>query len=113
MGRFAKYIGKLELNVAGEKFEIQPKVGDLKSLMGQKFDKMEPTQVFDFMSQFIYNLIDRDYTMIGEEKEELELLIEMNFIELQQQILVAFKLAKKEDFDAVLKKAKAEQKVKG
>lgn len=99
MGRFSQYLGKTELEVAGEKFELDVKLRDLQTLMSKKMDSEEGMQN---MTDLIMEIVKRSYP--NESVEELEAFMSKNFVEFIKQFSIAVLGVTEEDFKQTEKK---------
>jgi len=112
MGKYAEALGIWELKISTITFRLKPKKGDslkLYEIAKEAKGKDVGIDILKQFKEFIYSVIIRDYPpTTQEEGEELEALIEMNIQDLIERTVVAFRLAKPEDF---IKKKEEEKKV--
>jgi len=108
MGKFSNSIGVLELNVGDVKVDVKPQMGDNRKIAaivtGYQKHK-DQARMLKEMADFAYELILReDSSLIDEDKEELQLALELNQMQVMEDLLIAFKWTSKEDME----KAKAQ-----
>ena len=101
MGRFAQYLGKLEVNVNGNQLELDARLKDKKKFMATG-DMQDTEKKVDIITEVLMDIMKRSYP--EEPVEEIEAFIDKNYNEYLEALLIAFKWAKKEDFDKVKKK---------
>ena len=92
VGKYANYVGKIELKVKDFEKEIKPKVGD-----GRRFLKLitaagENKEIlFDKFYPFILDLLLRDEPELPQEdKQELEMFIDLNLLTFLNEAMISF-----------------------
>ena len=101
MGRFTQYLGKLQVEVDGQQLELDAKLKDKEKLMKLQESKDADKKV-DVMTKVLLEIIKRSYP--EDPVEEVEAFVDKNYIEYLQNLMIAFKWAKKEDFEELKKK---------
>lgn len=105
--KYGESLGVWDLMVGRSKddgpLELHPTHKDnrkfLKIVMDEKI-KSNPALLLDKISDFLREFIGKEYPPENDgEKEELEEYIGGNLLELMNETLIAFKLAKREDLD--------------
>lgn len=108
MGKYLKAIGILELNIGGITTDVKPEMGDnrkMASIVTGYQKHKDQSRLLKEMNDFAYELIVRsDSKLIDEDKEELQLAIEINQMQVMEDLMVAFKWASKEDLDKAKEK---------
>jgi len=105
MGRFTQYLGKLQVEIDGQKLELDAKLKDKEKLMKSQESKDNEKKV-EVMTDVLLDIMKRSYP--NEPVEEIEAFVDKNYVEYLQNLMVAFKWAKKGDFEE-LKKKKIEE----
>jgi hypothetical protein len=101
MGRFTQYLGKLQVEVDGQQLELDAKLKDKEKLMKSQESKDKENKVA-VMTEVLLDIMKRSYP--EEPIEEIEAFVDKNYIEYLQNLMVAFKWAKQEDFEELKKK---------
>jgi len=101
MGRFTQYLGKLQIEVDGNQLELDAKLKDKEKLMKSQESKDNSKKV-EIMTEILLDIMQRSYP--EEPAEEIEAFVDKNYMEYLQNLMVAFKWAKKEDFEELKKK---------
>jgi len=117
-GKYAAYVGKIELQIGEFKKEIAPKVGDgrqfLKIITSAESNK---ELLFDKFAPYMFNILAREeQDMTPEDNQELELFIDMNLMTFLNEVMIAYNMttreelekAKKDTLQVLNQKAKAE-----
>lgn len=93
----------MELKVADEVFTIKPKMGDNLRISKIMNDSQKTKNLANMFSEFnnlaIDMIVRSDNTLTDEDKQDLQLLIEMNQMAVMEEILIAFRWSTREDFD--------------
>ena len=110
MSRFAKWLKTCEITVDGEMYEIRPKLKHLNSLMGVISRSQKKTKNNDGEEEQTMIMSDDDADKMGEtflsimvtsypedDKDALDGFVTQNYVELMQEIMIAFGWAKRED----------------
>jgi hypothetical protein len=105
MGRFTQYLGKLEIVIDGQKLELDAKLKDKEKLMKSQSTKDDGEKA-KIMTEVLLDIMKRSYP--EDPVEEIEAFVDKNYLQYIEELMVAFKWAKKGDFDE-LKKAKLPQ----
>lgn len=106
MGIFSEKLGYYKLTVDGEEYEIRPKVGDVRRFLKiiSSYESTSP-KLFDEVFNFIYDLFKREYKpATREDEEELQVFVERNLIPLIGEVMIAFKLTTREDWEQRISK---------
>jgi len=120
MNEYGKALGVWDLMVGRTKeqgpLQLHPTHKDnrklLSMMMGEEV-KRNQTLILDRISDFLRELISRDYPPeTDKKKEDLEAYIGSNLLELMNETLIAFKLAKREDLEATKKEFLQMSKIK-
>ena len=107
MSKYGQSIGIWDLKVARDESQgalaLHPTHKDNRKLlsivMNEKY-KTNPELLLDGISRFVQELIAREYPPSNdEEKKDLEAYVDSNLIELMNETLIAFRLAKREDLE--------------
>jgi len=101
MGRFSQYLGKLEITVDGQTLELDARLKDKEKLMKTQSMKDEEKKV-EILTEVLLDIMKRSYP--EEPIEEIEAFVDKNYLEYMQELLIAFKWAKREDFEELKKK---------
>jgi hypothetical protein len=101
MGKFTQYLGKLEVEVDGQKLELDAKLKDKEKLMKMQESKDSDKKV-EVMTEVLLTIMERSYP--NEPTEEVEAFVDKNYVEYLQNLMIAFKWAKQSDFDNLKKK---------
>lgn len=106
ISKYGQSIGIWELKVGGADLKLHPKMGDnyaLMSILTQQA-KRGDTWVMSEITNFTKRIIERDYPPVSDnEREELNLYVEMNLMDIMKETLIAFRWAKREDLDKTQK----------
>lgn len=107
MSKYSEAIGVLELHIGPIKEDITPKMGDnrkLANIVNQYQRHKDQARMLKEICDFVFELITREHTLTDEDKQELQLALEMNQMQVMEDIMVAFKWTTKED----MQKAKSQ-----
>ena len=113
MGRYGEALGLWELRVGGFDKDLKPIKGDnlkLTRLMAESKRKNDEAWMMIQVGEFMKEIIIRDHPPRNEEeKNELDMFIEFNLMELMKELLVTFRWTTREDLNKLgsdeLKKA--------
>ena len=103
MGRFNRYLGKLEVNVDGEEMELDVKLADKQKIMAlQTKFKDKPDEAITGMSSIFKDIIKRSYPDTTD--EEIDAFLTKKFEKFLVEISIAFGWGTRADFDASFRK---------
>jgi hypothetical protein len=105
MGRFTQYLGKLEIKVDGQNLELDAKLKDKEKLMKSQKIKDEDKKI-TLLTEVLLEILSRSYP--DEPKEEIEAFVDKNYVEYMQELMIAFKWAKREELEDLKKKSMQE-----
>ena len=108
ISKYGESIGRFELRVAGFDKEITPKKGDARRLLKIMLEAKDKgtAYLFDNFETFVKDMIRRDYPPINEtERDELDMFVEYNLIQLLIEIQIAFRFVTREDIERQKKEA--------
>ena len=102
MGRFDEYLtGKLELEVGGEKLELDVKLGDKRKFKGMANKDGTTEETLKKIDDCIIEILHRSYP--EDSKESLEAFYAKNDVTFLNELLIAFGWLKREDLDKTKK----------
>ena len=102
MGKFSQYLGKLEITVDGQRLSLDAQLKDKEALMKSQESK-EADKKISILTNVLIDIMKRSYP--EEPIVEIEAFVDKNYVEYVQELMVAFKWAKKGDFDDLKKKS--------
>jgi len=103
MGRFNRYLGKLEVNVDGEELELDVKLADKQKIMAlQNKFKSSPEDTVLGLTTIFKDIIKRSYPDTTE--EELDAFLTKKFEKFLVEISIAFGWGTRADFEASFRK---------
>lgn len=109
MGKYGEALGVWELRVGGFTRDLIPKKGDnlkLSRLMSESKKRNDNSWMMEQMGEFVKELIIRDHPPLNDaEKEELDIYIEFNVMDLIKELLIAFRWTTREKWDSSEKEA--------
>ena len=101
MGKYAQSIGVLELQIGQVKEDVKPRMGDnrkVAAIVSGYQKHKDQARMLKEIGDFVFELITRENSgLLDEDKEELQLAIEMNQMQIMEDVMVAFKWTTKED----------------
>jgi hypothetical protein len=109
--RYGEAIGLWHIDIAGSDFDLKLKMGDgrkLRTILMDDNIRNNKTKLFDSFSDFMFDLIKRDYP--EDEEERIKEFIEFNIIKIFEKAQVAFRYATEEDLAKV--KLESEKELK-
>ena len=95
MGKFAGYLGKLELDVDGEKLELDVRLKDKQKLLS--FSQSKSNDQIDLMTEVFLEILKRSYP--EEPEDELNSFLTKKLESFLKAISIAFGWASKEDME--------------
>ena|SRR3990167_6033787 len=105
MGKYGEALGLWELRVGGFDNNLKPVKGDnlkLTRLMGEAKKRNDEAWMMEQLGSFVKDLIVRDHPPLNDvEKNELEMYVEFNIVELMKELLIAFRWSTKEQMDKI------------
>ena len=103
MGRYGESLGLWELRVGGFDKDLKPIKGDnlkLMRLMTEFQKRNDQAWLMEQVGTFIKEMIIRDHPPLNQqEKDELDMYVEYNIIQLLQELLVAFRWSTREQLE--------------
>ena len=103
MGRYGESLGLWELRVGGFDKDLKPIKGDnlkLMRLMTESKKRTDEAWMMEQLGNFVKELIARDHPPLNPiEKDELDLYVEYNIVQLMQELLVAFRWTTREQME--------------
>jgi hypothetical protein len=103
MGRFNRYLGKLEVNVDGEELELDVKLADKQKIMAlQNKFKDKPDEVMQGMTTIFSEILKRSYP--DSTDEELESFLTKKFEKFLVEISIAFGWGTRVDYESSFRK---------
>lgn len=108
MSKYGSALGVWDLKIGRTEeqgpLQLHPSHKDNRTLLSLVMDnqiKTNPNLLLDRISDFLKKLIRKEYPPENEQEElELDAYVDSNLLELMNETLVTFKLAKKEDLEA-------------
>jgi hypothetical protein len=102
MGRFSKFLGKVSIEVDGEKLELSITVGDVQKLVDMsKTKENEIVNGVNVITDIICNSMD-------EPREEVEAYVLKNYADLSQEIIIALGWTTREKLEQEISSSKKE-----
>jgi len=101
MGRFKQFLGKTEIEIAGQKIELDATVNDMQKIMNLKdfkTDQLEQTH------KVIMDMMKKSYP--DEPVDELESFVTKNVASFLPELAIAWKWTTRDDFERTLKTSK-------
>jgi len=103
MGRFNQYLGKTEMEVDGQKLELDVKLKDMKTLMTAVKDGKMTEETIEKIATTFKDLMKRSYP--EDPVEEIDAFVEKKFTEFMTQFSIAMGWASKKDIDKSFREA--------
>lgn len=105
---FSKYLGKLEVDVDGEKLELDVRLKDKQKIMGiiNKMGKSLDEEGLNQLTQVYLEILKRSYPDASE--EELEAFLTKKFESFMSGLAIAFGWTTKKELEERLKKKEIE-----
>lgn len=107
MGKFKEALGILQLDIGGVELELKPKMGDndkMANIVNGYQKHKDQARLLKDLRTFAYDLIVReDSSLIDEDREELQLALELHQMDLMEQLMVAFRWTTREQLDKAKK----------
>lgn len=103
--KFGEALGIWHITVGGGDFEIKPQMCDIRKMrriMLKEDNKKNRAGMLDEFVGFMGDMVKRDFP--ADNKESIEMYVELNCMELFSEALIKFRMATRDD----LEKAKAE-----
>jgi len=103
MGRFNRYLGKLEVNVDGEELELDVKLSDKQKIMAlQSKFKSSPDEAVTGMTTIFHDIIKRSYP--DEPDVDIDAFLTKKFEKFLVEISIAFGWGTRADFESSFRK---------
>ena len=103
MGRFNRYLGKLEVNIDGEELELDVKLADKQKIMAlQNKFRDKPEETMQGLTDVFKSIILRSYP--DEKPDEIEAFLTKKFEKFLVEISIAFGWGTRADFEASFRK---------
>ena len=103
MGKFDKFIGKLEFKVAGEEFVIDFRVKD-RIALAAVYDSKGNEAKYSAMADFCTVLIMKNYP--NETKEAVESFLTSNMDVFASELMISANITKREDYEKAREEVK-------
>ena len=87
MGRFNQYLGKTEMEVDGQKLELDVKLKDLKAIMTATKGKEITPEAIEILTTAFKDIMKRSYP--DENAEEMDAFIEKKFTNFMTEFSIA------------------------
>lgn len=94
MGKFKQFLGKTEIEIAGEKLELKVDVEDIQKLMDMKKQKEKQ---FIYVKDILMGIMKQSYPQ--EPEEEVEAFIKQNAFEMTEELSIALKWTTREQLE--------------
>mgnify|MGYP001576053608 CR=1 FL=1 len=103
MSKYGEAIGLWELRVGGFTKDLKPQKGDnlkLMRLMTESKKRNDESWMMEQIGSFVKELIARDCPPLNDaERQELDMYVEYNILQLMQELLIAFRWSTKEQME--------------
>ena len=94
-GRFKKWLGKTEVEIEGDKYELDIKIADVEGIVAAYTAMKDPSKTkesFAKVSEVLMEVFKRSYK--DEPKEDIEAFLSKNYLPLLEKVTIAFGLVK-------------------
>jgi len=97
MGRFNQYLGKTEMEVDGQKLELDVKLKDMKAMMTSTKSGQLTEEGIDKMATAFKELMKRSYP--EEDENEMNAFVDKNLLQFITEFSIAMKWTTRKDVE--------------